>query len=732
MSKNIHCMKTMRECLGTMVPGSWRMLAGVFLLNVIFFPVFLSSCLFFINVPVQEWTFPFAIIAAGGFSCLLAGRDYRKMGISIACGVLCLTVILLLCTHTYDFSWDGNTYHKSIIALLKDGWNPLQETFYSYAERFPFLSSAKETWFDAYPKGTELWAATVYAFLGNIEAGKAFNFLSGAALLLILWEILMETARLKRGQAFLCAAVFSINPILSIQGLTYYNDAFLWEMLLLFIASLLYLTLFEDGRYRQIFCYSVFVSINIGFNTKFSAVIFFGMIGLSFFGFWMVEELRAADFRTACGKVSGRFFLLACSVISGLELTGATSYIINTVRHHNPFYTMIGEGSTELITLHMPVSMKGLPHAVRFVASLFSKVSNDTAVEAIQWKLPFQFYSEEFLYAQMEDTRVAGWGIFFSAIFLLSLFCIVWHFITVQTGSKRLFRLICMLAALSAIFVAVVPGMCWARYFVGLFFWIGAAMVILCTRMSRSVSQSAMCGILLGAMVTLCVLNMSPSIGRNWKEIQNYKAIRQELSRLKELSEVGELQVSFAGDTTFYGRFFNLMDEGITEFRFQEEEAPDAMPIFPSRQLLYSVSGPEHLAEYIRRLDTDRYLIFIAAKDEASAAITGALAEAMQTLGLEFDMQDAYRCSYLAISDGSAIYEEKKEAEISCSMDVGGVSVFMRSGGYLEGDVASIMLDGVEYAKNRRGLNLVVYNKEKQYVVDSIYVDLFTDDKVCR
>ena len=47
------------------------------------------------------------------------------------------------------------------------------------------------------------------------------------------------------------------------------------------------------------------------------------------------------------------------------------------------------------------------------------------------------------------------------------------------------------------------------------------------------------------------------------------------------------------------------------------------------------------------------------------------------------------------------------------------------SGGYDSGSGCSIKIDQVEYAKNKRGLNIVVYNLLTQTVIDSICFDTY-------
>ncbi len=45
------------------------------------------------------------------------------------------------------------------------------------------------------------------------------------------------------------------------------------------------------------------------------------------------------------------------------------------------------------------------------------------------------------------------------------------------------------------------------------------------------------------------------------------------------------------------------------------------------------------------------------------------------------------------------------------------------SAGFECGDYSSIIIDGVEYSRNNRGLNIVVYNNETGQVIDTVCFD---------
>ena len=63
---------------------------------------------------------------------------------------------------------------------------------------------------------------------------------------------------------------------------------------------------------------------------------------------------------------------------------------------------------------------------------------------------------------------------------------------------------------------------------------------------------------------------------------------------------------------------------------------------------------------------------------------------------------------------------------------IGNITVSMLSAGYETGNAASIIIDDEEFAFNERGLNIVMYDKVNDNVIDSICADTYADNKLTR
>ena len=98
----------------------------------------------------------------------------------------------------------------------------------------------------------------------------------------------------------------------------------------------------------------------------------------------------------------------------------------------------------------------------------------------------------------------------------------------------------------------------------------------------------------------------------------------------------------------------------------------------------------------------------------------------MERLGLQTSLSGKTDWSYYAVISAGGVREElSKEALNANGSFRDGLGVYeISSAGTDSGDSCSILLDGTEYARNRRGLNIVVYDNSCKKVIDSVCFDL--------
>lgn len=134
-------------------------------------------------------------------------------------------------------------------------------------------------------------------------------------------------------------------------------------------------------------------------------------------------------------------------------------------------------------------------------------------------------------------------------------------------------------------------------------------------------------------------------------------------------------------------------------------------------------AGSGFLHEYLQSLKERNISIFIVAKDEASGYITETIYEDLKDLGFSKDLRGQYRKSYYAAATPEKTVDEISDEMISFSGRTGSIPYSLTSAGWLVGNTCSIQIDGKEYAKNVRGLNIVVFDNDTNEVLESIAFD---------
>lgn len=129
----------------------------------------------------------------------------------------------------------------------------------------------------------------------------------------------------------------------------------------------------------------------------------------------------------------------------------------------------------------------------------------------------------------------------------------------------------------------------------------------------------------------------------------------------------------------------------------------------------------DFMLQYMDNLINDNYLIFLSAKDDAGSEW---FKDKLEKVGLNKEIE--YRKSYIGIVNGlQCVYEETGDGWLAYDEDIEGVHIHVESAGYEAGSFSSIMIDGVEYSNNTRGLNIVIFDKTQNEVIDIITFDVF-------
>ena len=133
------------------------------------------------------------------------------------------------------------------------------------------------------------------------------------------------------------------------------------------------------------------------------------------------------------------------------------------------------------------------------------------------------------------------------------------------------------------------------------------------------------------------------------------------------------------------------------------------------------------LSEYFDQLvefKAQEYSIFMTVKEDASKFMNEEAVEKFQELGLKALLYDLWDISYYAVITPDEIYEEKGKEPLVYHGSTHDSEFSVFSAGKEYGNRCSVIINDTEYALNQRGLNIVVFDHERQKVIDSVCFDL--------
>jgi hypothetical protein len=217
-------------------------------------------------------------------------------------------------------------------------------------------------------------------------------------------------------------------------------------------------------------------------------------------------------------------------------------------------------------------------------------------------------------------------------------------------------------------------------------------------------------------------INNSPYETGAYNSFSVYKLIEPRTSEW-EAGKVYEFMLPFKGEKTEYDLVFNLTGKG--------EPNISKTKIYIGKVK----TGSYKLADYLNNIK-DNQLVIISIKDEGCRTIDRETLDALFGLGFSIDVRGKLRYSYIGVGGkipGLEVYECLQWEKVSKKFKKGEklgefilpVDLELESAGYEEGNTSSIKIDGIEYSKNKRGMNIVVYDLNKGEVVDSVNFDTY-------
>jgi hypothetical protein len=401
------------------------------------------------------WASPVGLTLA-----LIAGdRVGRRMGLTsrqrIGPPVLALGVVglgLAFSAFYFDLSWDGQWYHQTGIYALATDWNPLTNPFRAFPE-----PPRAELWVRHYPKGPWYVAAAIFDTTGRVELGKCINVIAWAAMGLATCAAALNYG-MRRSRAAAIAVVIAMNPAVISELTTYMVDCVMMSFLTVVAAAI-----FSGFRKPQpvVILVGLLAAI-VTINAKFTGLVFLCVL-FAAAGLWCMLQARKWLLRY-CG-------LALLAILLGAGIWGYNPYVTNTIYRYNPFYPQSGSKTFPSLDdqgmqgiEHGETPKNFLPHNrfSRLFLATFGRPGNmpyhRERNSQLMW--PFTARWADLFYYRYHETRVAGFGPWFSGALLFSLGLAAW--ILLKRRSARGVMIFVALTIVASLVIS--PYFWWARY----------------------------------------------------------------------------------------------------------------------------------------------------------------------------------------------------------------------------------------------------------------------------
>lgn len=458
-------------------------------------------------------------------------------------------IIPFLFSWTYDYTADGNSYHKMAIGFMKEGWNPIYESSLDWQINKDVIQIDPVTninkWIDHYPKATWTMGATMYSYTGSIESGKSINFLLMVSAGLLLYSFF--STKFSKKISLLFSLLLIINPVLLSQMFSYYLDGL---MGICFTIEFILLVLLDVcDKKSWLLWFLLLCDCSIFVNLKFTGLLYSGITAAVFYFYWLFKDKKNfwKIFKYITIRFSALFIIATCFI-------GLNSYVRNTIDHHNPLYPLIGKDKVDIITTMQPKVFGEINSIQKFTWSLFSKTENITYFSGDpNIKFPFMLYNKEIhtIY-ESPDIRIAGFGPFYAASFIIGLVFLIYGIVVLIRNKNRVLKYFVM-ALISIIACCIAVKECWWARYIPQFYCIPVMGLIILEYLFKG-KKKCILQIILSLVLfanICCFLCTYPYRFRDFTKTR---------SDLVELSNMEKVNLDFDVHNLPFGVYFNLKD----------------------------------------------------------------------------------------------------------------------------------------------------------------------------
>lgn len=185
---------------------------------------------------------------------------------------------------------------------------------------------------------------------------------------------------------------------------------------------------------------------------------------------------------------------------------------------------------------------------------------------------------------------------------------------------------------------------------------------------------------------------------------------KKEIAQLKTENKKLEMQLS-----TLYRAFELYINEGSNQCR---RSVLDIMQL----------SNESNIYQYLKKVRQckSEYLMIVTVRDNVGFYMNEELQCLLNDIGCDLDWCNIPKhTSYVYIEDkGHVLFHESNyDRETVCNMQIEKMNLYAESRLYLQGNRTKIIINGIDYAVNERGINIVIYDKENGKLIDSVCFD---------
>lgn len=538
----------------------------------------LASLGFLAHIPITPLHLPLAFAISLIPLFLAKSRRILLGGGAAVLGGFSLS--LVLSALLYDYSWDGRAYHQIGILYLANGWNPVWQKMADLKDLAPYLSH--EIWVEHYLKFSEVVASSIVkAFapiapssLDTIELGKALNFIAffGA----FLYSISVLAKFIAPLPATLISLFASFSPIVGVQIATYYVDGLLSCALLVAFCAIVDREFYRrqlatakvdstpseiNSLKRAMFARSfILASALLAMaSIKLTGIAYAGFIGLGYLVYLLwFYPLKDSKPIIVLGLITGSL-IIACN---------ANPLLTNLASGKHFGYPLLGKEKINIIIGQQPKMFDELNSGTKLLYSLFSRTQNCTAQCTPQLKAPFSRLHDE---APNVDTRIAGFGAYFSgAVLLGALMLVLFH-----QGFRR--KEILGLLLLVAGSFLINPESWWARYVPQMYF-----LPLLVLGVSYYLCKAPLGSLLRIALLVTITINFTTYAKQFYKQGSHYK--QATLARLDSAKTYAQEQTLYIYSNGWEHSFLHKLESAKIPFTRldSKESSPTPLYVVPS------------------------------------------------------------------------------------------------------------------------------------------------------